>query len=774
MKHYLENTDYPIWEVIQKGNGHVQVSADTHGQIRVLPPKTTEEILARERERKARTTLLMAIPEDHLAIFHKMTDAKEIWEAIKSRFCGNDESKKMQKYLMKQQFKSFLVSNSEGLHKGYDRFQNLLSQLETHGAGVSTEDANQKFLRVFESDVKGSTRSSSSSQNVAFVSSENTSSTNEVNIAYDGSTSSGHNSQKECLHHTLMISCTPSLLINPVVAMISTRLKKFYKKIGRKLHFDAKEHVGFDKSKVKCFNYHNIRHFTRERRSKGNQDSRRRDAVNTRYKARNNGKRPAKQDKHKAMVTVDGEGVDWTGHAKDKTEDYALMAYNSSNSGSDTKMSAKDKYGLGYESQIYDGVLTYENEVFTSVFDRRSSDVEDSLVNDRFAKVKEMHASTTSESNAKTGDLDSCDSNSSIETLEYVPKPVKNEPKAVSEPKVWSDAPIIEEYESDSDDEHNTKPNNRDWDGLMSKRLGLGYGFTKKACFVCGSFSHLIRDCDFHEKRMAKQIELNKETKGEQGLPCKSAKPRPKLDDSVGLDVDSVEYMETEEAVDEGRTSNKTAKLNLDADTKVIAEEKGSGEKGESIISTARPKRISTARPKRVSTADVTISTANPEMKKEKAKEKGVAFKEVKELDRPARSVLTLKPLPTIDPKNKGKAILEEPEPKKMTRSDFDAAQVARDEEIAKQLEAKLHEEVERERQIEEQASIDYITNLYDEVQARIDADHELAVKVTHEEQEKYIVDERAKLLAEYFKRRKKQLAEEKAAAIRNKPPTRT
>ncbi|GJW91029.1 hypothetical protein Tco_0168582 [Tanacetum coccineum] len=124
---------------------------------------------------------------------------------------------------------------------------------------------------------------------------------------------------------------------------------------------------------------------------------------------------------------------------------------------------------------------------------------------------------------------------------------VVNEPKVVSQPKVWSDAPIIEEYESDSDDEHvslpikeqetpsfafvntvkhvktprqtvkeqNTcsqspKPDKKDCSGLMSKKLGLGYGFTKKACFVCGSFSHLIRDCDFHEKRMAKQAELNK------------------------------------------------------------------------------------------------------------------------------------------------------------------------------------------------------------------------------------------------------------------------
>ncbi|GKC88757.1 hypothetical protein Tco_1149406, partial [Tanacetum coccineum] len=145
-----------------------------------------------------------------------------------SRFGGNDESKKMQKYILKQQFEGFSVSNSEGLHKGYDRFQSLLSQLEIHGAGVSTEDANQKFLRsltsawsqvslimrtkpgvdslnfddlynnlrVFESNVKGSTASSSSTQNAAFIL-ENTSSSNDVSIAYGVSNSSSHNSQCE-------------------------------------------------------------------------------------------------------------------------------------------------------------------------------------------------------------------------------------------------------------------------------------------------------------------------------------------------------------------------------------------------------------------------------------------------------------------------------------------------------------------------------------------------------------------------------------------------
>nr|GFA27882.1 ribonuclease H-like domain-containing protein [Tanacetum cinerariifolium] len=228
-----------------------------------------------------------------------------------------------------------------------------------------------------------------------------------------------------------------------------------------------------------------------EYRSKGNQESRRRDAGNTRYKARDNGRRPAKQDEHKAMVTIDEEGVDWIGHAKDDTKNYALMAFNSQfrlrHSGLskllNSQMSDKDKSGLGYGNQIHEGVLSYENEVLESVFDSRSSDVEDSPVNDRFTKVEGMHVvappmtgiymppkfdfrideskftygpkqSKTSESDAKTSDLDSCESSSSVETLESVPKPVESKPKVISKPKVWSNAPIIEEYESDSDDEY--------------------------------------------------------------------------------------------------------------------------------------------------------------------------------------------------------------------------------------------------------------------------------------------------------------------------------
>ncbi|GJS64377.1 hypothetical protein Tco_0678941 [Tanacetum coccineum] len=54
----------------------------------------------------------------------------------------------------------------------------------------------------------------------------------------------------------------------------------------------------------------------------------------------------------------------------------------------------------------------------------------------------------------------------------------------------------------------NPKVDRRDWNGKMTKKLGLGFGFTKKACFVCGSYNHLMKDYDFHEKRMAKKSVL--------------------------------------------------------------------------------------------------------------------------------------------------------------------------------------------------------------------------------------------------------------------------
>ncbi|GJV83410.1 hypothetical protein Tco_1523308 [Tanacetum coccineum] len=56
------------------------------------------------------------------------------------------------------------------------------------------------------------------------------------------------------------------------------------------------------------------------------------------------------------------------------------------------------------------------------------------------------------------------------------------------------------------------KVDRKDWNEKMTQKPGLGFGFTKKACFVCGSHSHLIKDCDFHEKRISKEFVLRKGT----------------------------------------------------------------------------------------------------------------------------------------------------------------------------------------------------------------------------------------------------------------------
>ncbi|GKF70137.1 hypothetical protein Tco_0203194, partial [Tanacetum coccineum] len=100
-----------------------EISTGKDGVIRILPPVTAADIQAVKKERKAKNILLIAIPKEHMRRFHGMDDAKEIWEAIRTRFGGNANLKKMQKAIFKQQFEAFTISSSEGLEKGYDRFQ---------------------------------------------------------------------------------------------------------------------------------------------------------------------------------------------------------------------------------------------------------------------------------------------------------------------------------------------------------------------------------------------------------------------------------------------------------------------------------------------------------------------------------------------------------------------------------------------------------------------------------------------------------------------------
>ncbi|GJY12281.1 ribonuclease H-like domain-containing protein [Tanacetum coccineum] len=261
MEQYLTHT---LWEVIVNGDAPAAIASASVGTEGPIPPKTVEQKLARKNELKAKSTLLLAILDEHLLKFHGIKDVKTLWEAIKARFGGNKESKKMKKTILKQQYENFAASRSEGLDKTYDR--SLPSAWNTHTlimrnkSDLDTLSMDDLYnnLKVYEAKIKGQLSLSSNSQNVAFESSENTSSTNEaVNTA-----------------HEIDTSDLEEMDLKWQVAMLTMRMKRFLKKTERNLNFNGKETVGFDKTKVECYNCHRRGHFSRECKAQRNQGNR--------------------------------------------------------------------------------------------------------------------------------------------------------------------------------------------------------------------------------------------------------------------------------------------------------------------------------------------------------------------------------------------------------------------------------------------------------------------------------------------------------------------
>ncbi|GKC94561.1 hypothetical protein Tco_1160003, partial [Tanacetum coccineum] len=102
MEYWIMNSDHNLWNIVLNGNSRKKTGRDPKGNIMILPPVSVEEHIAVQRETKARTILLQSLPEDHMANFHHLDDARDIWLAVKARFGGNDESKKMRKSMLKQ------------------------------------------------------------------------------------------------------------------------------------------------------------------------------------------------------------------------------------------------------------------------------------------------------------------------------------------------------------------------------------------------------------------------------------------------------------------------------------------------------------------------------------------------------------------------------------------------------------------------------------------------------------------------------------------------
>nr|GFA08109.1 putative ribonuclease H-like domain-containing protein [Tanacetum cinerariifolium] len=472
IEHYFLMTDYFLWEVILNGDSPISTGI-VKGVSQLVAPTTTEQRLARKNELKACGTLLIALSDKHQLKFNSHKDAKTLMKAIEKRF---------------------------GLDQIHDRLQKLVSQLEIHGVSLSQEDVNLKFLhslpsewkthtliwrnksdleernlndlfnslKIYETEVKHSSFSSITTQNLAFVSSTSTdSTTNSVSAA--GSVS------------TACVKLSASLLPN-------------VNSLSRNLGANGTSSMGFDMSKVECYNCYRNGHFARECRSPKDQ------------------RRPG--------------SYGWSYQGEAESINFALMAFlSSSSSDNEVFTQAMFDYENYYSSKsdseswppshLYDMFIpsggyhtlppsytgTFMPPKLDLVFNTAPIPIEiDHLAfNVQLSPTKHeqalSHTFRPSEPNIKDWvsdfeeESEPKDSQQSVPSFAQSSMHVKNPRHSVQ--------PIETTFQAATHVPACPMSNS------SGKRRN------KKGCFVCKSLDHLIKDCDFHAKKMAKPAQRN-------------------------------------------------------------------------------------------------------------------------------------------------------------------------------------------------------------------------------------------------------------------------
>nr|GEW53561.1 ribonuclease H-like domain-containing protein [Tanacetum cinerariifolium] len=277
IEQYFLMTDYSLWEVILNGDSPASTRV-VDGVLQPVVPTTAEQRLARKNELKARGTLLMALPDKHQLKFNYHKDAKTLIKAIEKR------------------------------------------------------------LKIYEAEVKSSSSASTSIKNIAFVTSSNTDSTNEtvsaapsvyaVSAKIHVSSFPNMDSLSNAVIYSFFASKSNSLqLDNDDLKQIDADdLEEMdLKWIGRNLEANGPTSMGFDMSKVECYNCHRKGHFARECRYP--KDTRRNDAAEPQRR----NVLVETSTSNDLVSQCDGVGsYDWSFQAEVEPTNYGLMAFSSS------------------------------------------------------------------------------------------------------------------------------------------------------------------------------------------------------------------------------------------------------------------------------------------------------------------------------------------------------------------------------------------------------------------------------------------------------------
>nr|GEV68348.1 putative reverse transcriptase domain-containing protein [Tanacetum cinerariifolium] len=562
----VEVSNRGLKRILEKTMGENTASVHSHCYEEEFPllkkRDATAEKIALLMKTWARTTLLLALLNEHQLRFSKYKTAQELWAAILNTFGGNEATKKTKKNLLKQQYGEFKAEGLETLEQTFNRLLAIVSHLESDLDTMSLDDL-YNHLKVYEPEVQK--KSESNSQNMAFISSAKNSSGNEefntasiptastqvsptgpnvatasisldTACAYIASQSNGSQIKYEDINQ-IDENDIEEMDIKWNMALLSMRADRFWKKTGKKISIQGTNVAGFDKSKVECFNCHKMGHF---------------DLSFMENKEENHAlvadEEAPTQFALMAKSSSDDEVFDNSlcfKACKKNTDSLISKITELSDKLSDTKTNLYHyKLGLAqveailvdYKSQeikFYEKIRAIEfelnnknirNERLTNELEnaKKEKDHLDSKLTgfqSAFKDLDNLLESQRSDKN-KEGPSSAIESNSDdlqnknpsvtetgASSSTIISKPAIKFVKAAERPteikatKVETIKKPIVKYAKmyrKTSKSSNVRGNQRNWNNLNSKQLGKNFLMKNKASYNCGCFDHLSYDCD-HE-----------------------------------------------------------------------------------------------------------------------------------------------------------------------------------------------------------------------------------------------------------------------------------